>query len=94
MPFGCTKSSATMRSAEALGAFAKALREHGGDPSQIEAMSSVEEGLKATLRLVIDPALENVTGEYFDGLRPAKANAQACLHPESRRPARCQAGQN
>ena len=31
-------------------------------------MSSVEEGLKATLRLVIDPALENVTGEYFDGL--------------------------
>jgi NAD-dependent dihydropyrimidine dehydrogenase PreA subunit len=32
-----------------------------------ETMSSVEEGLKATLRLVIDPALENVTGEYFDG---------------------------
>ena len=25
----------------------------------------------------MDPALENVTGEYFDGLRPAKANAQA-----------------
>jgi NAD(P)-dependent dehydrogenase (short-subunit alcohol dehydrogenase family) len=42
-----------------------------------QTMSSVEEGLKATLRLVIDPALENVTGEYFDGLRPAKANAQA-----------------
>jgi NAD(P)-dependent dehydrogenase (short-subunit alcohol dehydrogenase family) len=42
-----------------------------------QTISSVEEGLKATLRLVIDPALENVTGEYFDGLRPAKANAQA-----------------
>ena len=42
-----------------------------------QTMSSVEEGLKATLRLVMDPALENVTGEYFDGLRPAKANAQA-----------------
>jgi NAD(P)-dependent dehydrogenase (short-subunit alcohol dehydrogenase family) len=42
-----------------------------------QTMSSVEEGLKATLRLVVDPALENVTGEYFDGLRPAKANAQA-----------------
>lgn len=42
-----------------------------------QAMSSVEEGLKATLRLVIDPALNNVTGEYFDGLSPAKAITQA-----------------
>jgi len=42
-----------------------------------QTMSSVEEGLKATLRLVIDPLLQNVTGEYFDGLRLAKANAQA-----------------
>ena len=42
-----------------------------------QTMSSVEEGLKATLRLVVDPALENVTGEYFDGLSLAKANAQA-----------------
>jgi len=42
-----------------------------------QTMSSVEEGLKATLRLVFDPSLENATGEYFDGLRLAKANAQA-----------------
>jgi NAD(P)-dependent dehydrogenase (short-subunit alcohol dehydrogenase family) len=42
-----------------------------------QTMSSVEEGLKATLRLVIDPALENVSGEYFDGLALAKANPQA-----------------
>lgn len=42
-----------------------------------QTMSSVEEGLKATLRLVIDPLLQNVTGEYFDGLRLAKANGQA-----------------
>jgi NAD(P)-dependent dehydrogenase (short-subunit alcohol dehydrogenase family) len=42
-----------------------------------QTMSSVEEGLKATLRLVFDPALENVTGEYFDGLSLAKAKAQA-----------------
>ena len=42
-----------------------------------QTMSSVEEGLKATLRLVIDPLLQNVTDEYFDGLRLAKANAQA-----------------
>jgi NAD(P)-dependent dehydrogenase (short-subunit alcohol dehydrogenase family) len=40
-------------------------------------MSTVEEGLEATLRLVLDPALEGVTGKYFDGLREAKANAQA-----------------
>ena len=42
-----------------------------------ETISSVEEGLKATLRLVTDPGLENVTGAYFDGLRLARANAQA-----------------
>jgi NAD(P)-dependent dehydrogenase (short-subunit alcohol dehydrogenase family) len=40
-------------------------------------MSTVEEGLEATIRLVIDPALDGVTGKYFDGLREAKANAQA-----------------
>jgi NAD(P)-dependent dehydrogenase (short-subunit alcohol dehydrogenase family) len=42
-----------------------------------QTMSSVEEGLKATLGLVVDPALENMTGEYFDGLSLAKAKAQA-----------------
>jgi NAD(P)-dependent dehydrogenase (short-subunit alcohol dehydrogenase family) len=42
-----------------------------------QIMSSVEEGLQATLRLVTDPSLEKVTGEYFDGLRLAKANRQA-----------------
>jgi NAD(P)-dependent dehydrogenase (short-subunit alcohol dehydrogenase family) len=42
-----------------------------------QTMSSVEEGLKATLRLIVDPALENVTGEYFDGLSLAKAKAHA-----------------
>src|SRR3984957_11160211 len=42
-----------------------------------QTISSVEEGLKATLRLVIDPSLEEVTGEYFDGLQPSKANDQA-----------------
>jgi NAD(P)-dependent dehydrogenase (short-subunit alcohol dehydrogenase family) len=40
-------------------------------------MSTVEEGLKATIRLVVDPALDGVTGKYFDGLREAKANPQA-----------------
>jgi hypothetical protein len=38
---------------------------------------TVEEGLNATLRLVIEPELENVTGEFFDGLNLSKANTQA-----------------
>jgi NAD(P)-dependent dehydrogenase (short-subunit alcohol dehydrogenase family) len=42
-----------------------------------QVMSTVEEGLRATLRLVNDPELETLTGEYFDGLNLAKANAQA-----------------
>jgi len=50
-----------------------------------QTMSSVEEGLKATLRLVVDPALEHVTGEYFDGLSLAKANAQAYDKPMQQR---------
>ena len=40
-------------------------------------MSTVEEGLAATIRLVVDPALDGITGKYFDGLREAKANSQA-----------------
>jgi NAD(P)-dependent dehydrogenase (short-subunit alcohol dehydrogenase family) len=40
-------------------------------------MSTVEEGLEATMRLVVDPALDGVTGKYFDGLREARANSQA-----------------
>jgi NAD(P)-dependent dehydrogenase (short-subunit alcohol dehydrogenase family) len=40
-------------------------------------MSTVEEGLEATMQLVADPALDGVTGMYFDGLREAKANSQA-----------------
>jgi NAD(P)-dependent dehydrogenase (short-subunit alcohol dehydrogenase family) len=42
-----------------------------------QTMSTVEEGLRTTLRLVTDPDLETVTGEYFDGLNLAQANAQA-----------------
>ena len=42
-----------------------------------QTMSTVEEGLNATLILVVDPELENVTGEFFDGLNLSKANAQA-----------------
>jgi NAD(P)-dependent dehydrogenase (short-subunit alcohol dehydrogenase family) len=40
-------------------------------------MSTVEERLESTMRLVFDPNLERVTGKYFDGLKEAKAIKQA-----------------
>ena len=48
------------------------------------ARSSVEEGTEATLRLVVDPDLDGVTGRYFDGLRESSAHAQA-YDPRARR---------
>jgi NAD(P)-dependent dehydrogenase (short-subunit alcohol dehydrogenase family) len=48
------------------------------------AWTTVEEGAEATLRLAISPELDSVTGRYFDGLREARANAQA-YEPEARR---------
>jgi NAD(P)-dependent dehydrogenase (short-subunit alcohol dehydrogenase family) len=46
--------------------------------------SSVEEGVEATLRLIVDPALDGVSGRYFDGLREAPAHPQA-YDPDARR---------
>jgi len=40
-------------------------------------MSTVEEGVAATLRLAVAPEVDGVTGRYFDGLRESRANAQA-----------------
>ena len=40
-------------------------------------VSTLEEGLEATWRLVADPELEGVTGAYFFGQREARADAQA-----------------
>jgi NAD(P)-dependent dehydrogenase (short-subunit alcohol dehydrogenase family) len=48
------------------------------------AVSTLEEGVEATLRLVRDPALEGVSGAYFNGTREARADAQA-YDPEARR---------
>jgi NAD(P)-dependent dehydrogenase (short-subunit alcohol dehydrogenase family) len=42
-----------------------------------EPVSTVEEGLDATWRLVADPALDGVSGRYFDGMREADADPQA-----------------
>jgi NAD(P)-dependent dehydrogenase (short-subunit alcohol dehydrogenase family) len=41
------------------------------------AVSTLEEGVEATARLAADPALDGVTGRYFNGLREARADAQA-----------------
>ena len=57
----------------------KMVRDYFGRPR-----TSVEEGTEATLRLVIDPELEGVTGRYFDGLRESSAHAQA-YEPGARR---------
>jgi NAD(P)-dependent dehydrogenase (short-subunit alcohol dehydrogenase family) len=40
-------------------------------------MSTVDEGVEATLRLAISPEVEGVTGRYFDRLRDSLAHAQA-----------------
>ena len=44
----------------------------GGTP-----MSSVEEGVEATLRLIEDPALDGVTGGFYNGMREWRPDAQA-----------------
>ncbi|MEU8345025.1 SDR family NAD(P)-dependent oxidoreductase [Actinomadura meyerae] len=40
-------------------------------------VSTLEEGLEATHRLVTDPALDDVSGRFFDVLKEARANDQA-----------------
>jgi NAD(P)-dependent dehydrogenase (short-subunit alcohol dehydrogenase family) len=49
------------------------LRESIGAPP----LSTVEEGARATERLVADPAFDGVSGRYFDGLDEARADSQA-----------------
>jgi NAD(P)-dependent dehydrogenase (short-subunit alcohol dehydrogenase family) len=45
--------------------------------SRYGTIDSLEQGLHATLRLVVDPDLDGVTGRYFDGTQPARALDQA-----------------
>jgi NAD(P)-dependent dehydrogenase (short-subunit alcohol dehydrogenase family) len=47
-------------------------------------MNSVEKGVKATIRLLTAVELHGVTGKYFEGMRPAHAQAQA-YDPVARR---------
>jgi NAD(P)-dependent dehydrogenase (short-subunit alcohol dehydrogenase family) len=55
-------------------------------PTKIVAspFSTIAEGVEATRRLVDDPALEGVTGRFFNGLREARADPQAYA-PDARR---------
>jgi NAD(P)-dependent dehydrogenase (short-subunit alcohol dehydrogenase family) len=41
------------------------------------ATSTLEEGMEATLRLVIDESLDGTSGRYFNGLRESRADDQA-----------------
>ena len=50
----------------------------------VTPLSSVEEGARAILNLATSPAIEGQTGLYFNGLREAKAQAQA-YDPDARR---------
>ena len=57
----------------------KMVRDYFGSPR-----TSVDEGTEATLRLVIDPDLDGVTGRYFEGLQEASAQPQT-YDPQARR---------
>ena len=50
----------------------------------VNPISSIEEGAEATLRLIEDPALETVSGRFFDGLAESTPHPQAA-DPEARR---------
>jgi NAD(P)-dependent dehydrogenase (short-subunit alcohol dehydrogenase family) len=51
----------------------------GGTPQ-----SSVEEGVEATMRLIVDPSFDEVTGSFFNGTRDWRPDPQAD-DPEARR---------
>lgn len=50
----------------------------------VKPLSTVEEGARAILNLATSPAVDGQTGLYFNGLREAKAQAQA-YDPDARR---------
>ncbi|MFE4871223.1 SDR family NAD(P)-dependent oxidoreductase [Streptomyces sp. NPDC056682] len=45
--------------------------------SRIQPLATVAQGAAPTLRLITDPSMERVTGEYFDGFFPGRALSQA-----------------
>ncbi|MEA2150138.1 MAG: hypothetical protein QOD69_1968 [Solirubrobacteraceae bacterium] len=57
--------------------FDDVMLERGYSGVRAYCQSKLAEGVGATLRLVADPALRDVTGAYFDGTREARAEPQA-----------------
>jgi len=51
----------------------------------VRPASTVAEGAAAVMQLAVSPQLQGRTGEYFDGLEPARANAQAYEEQARRR---------
>jgi NAD(P)-dependent dehydrogenase (short-subunit alcohol dehydrogenase family) len=51
----------------------------------VKPVSTMQQGVEATLRLVADPLLEGTTGVYFNGTRPASPHPQALDHDARRR---------
>ncbi len=43
----------------------------------VEPVTALEDGVRATLRLIEDPELDEVSGRYFNGLREAEPHPQA-----------------
>jgi hypothetical protein len=48
------------------------------------AISTLEDGVEATMRLVAEAELDGVTGRYFNGQNEARAHPQA-YDPDARR---------
>ena len=59
-------------------------RMQSNDGHELRAVSTLEEGVHATVRLITDTALAGVSGKYFKGQREDRANAQA-YDPDARR---------
>jgi NAD(P)-dependent dehydrogenase (short-subunit alcohol dehydrogenase family) len=49
----------------------------------VAPVTPLEDGVRATLKLVADPALDEVSGRYFNGQREAEPDPQA-RDPEAR----------
>ncbi|MDQ4103165.1 MAG: SDR family NAD(P)-dependent oxidoreductase [Actinomycetota bacterium] len=43
----------------------------------VHPMSSIEDGVEATMRLAVSPEVDGVSGRYFDGMTESRANDQS-----------------
>jgi len=44
--------------------------------ARVSSVSTIEEGVQATMHLIAAPELDQVSGHYFNGLRQARAESQ------------------